>query len=228
MPVDDVMDMLKEREDNIGIAYTYNEPTVFFEYMMAMAGKVKEAGMKNVAVTNGFISNHPLEESMNYIDAFNVDLKAFTEDFYRRITKAKLKPVKETIKAIGKKGKHLELTNLVITGLNDNKEVFEEMVKWIADTTGPATPLHLSRYFPSYELDAPATPADTLLQLYEIARKHLHHVYLGNVETSSGRNTRCPSCNQVVIERKGYRTYKTGLGPEGKCSNCGEKVISYV
>jgi pyruvate formate lyase activating enzyme len=228
LTVDEVMDSLDEKEDNIGIAYTYNEPTIYFEYMMALAKRVKEAGMKNVAVTNGFISKHPLDELLDHIDAFNVDLKAFTEDFYRRITGSKLKPVKESILAIRKKGRHLELTNLVITGLNDKEDVFEEMVRWIASELGPGTPLHLSRYFPSYELDAPATPVDTLTSLFDIARKHLHFVYLGNTDISAGRKTFCPSCGHVVIDRRGYQTYKSGLDLAGNCQNCGQHVIDNV
>jgi pyruvate formate lyase activating enzyme len=223
--VDEVMDMLDKREDNIGIAYTYNEPTVFFEYMLVLAGRIKDAGLKNVAVTNGFINKYPLEQLLDYIDAFNVDLKAFTDDFYRRITGAKLAPVMEAILAINAKGKHLEITNLVVTGLNDNPDVFEEMVKWIASEVGPDTPLHLSRYFPTYKMEAPATSVDTLQKLYDLASKYLYYVYLGNVDTSDGRRTNCPSCQHLLIERSGYRTYKTGLDAEGNCGRCGESIL---
>jgi pyruvate formate lyase activating enzyme len=228
LTVEEAMEMLHKREDNIGISYTYNEPTVFFEYMLAMASRVKDAGLKNVAVTNGFINKYPLEQLLEFVDAFNVDLKAFTEDFYKRITGAKLKPIKETIRAIYDKGRHLEITNLVVTGLNDDPDVFEEMMKWIANETGPATPLHLSRYFPTYKLDAPATAVSTLLSLYEIAKKHLDFVYIGNVDASEGRKTICPSCQHVLIDRSGYRTYKTGLDAEGKCGKCSEKIIECI
>jgi pyruvate formate lyase activating enzyme len=228
LQMQEVMEMLQKREDNIGVAYTYNEPTVFFEYMLALAGKVKAAGLKNVAVTNGFINRYPLEQLLEYIDAFNVDLKAFTEDFYRRVARAKLKPIKETILSIHSKGKHLEITNLVVTGLNDKPGVFEDMVKWIASETGPATPLHLSRYFPAYQMDAPATPVSTLLNFFEIAKKHLDFVYLGNIETTEGRRTICPSCKHILIDRAGYRTYKSGLDAEGKCTKCGKRILESV
>jgi pyruvate formate lyase activating enzyme len=228
LPVEDVMEMLEKREDNIGIAYTYNEPTVFFEYMLTTASRVKDAGLKNVAVTNGFINKYPLEQLLEFVDAFNVDLKAYTEDFYKRITGAKLKPVKETIRAIHAKGRHLEITNLVVTGLNDDPDVFEEMVKWIANETGPATPLHLSRYFPTYKMDVPATAVSTLHNLYDIASKHLNFVYLGNVDTAVGRRTICPFCQHVLIDRSGYRTYKSGLDAEGNCGKCSEKIIECI
>jgi len=217
LPVGEAIRMMSDRTDNIGMAYTYNEPTVFFEFMLALAKKVKEAGMQNVAVTNGYINPKPLEELLDYVDAFNVDLKAFTEDFYRRVAGGSLAPVKETILAIHAKGRHLELTNLVVTGLNDQPESFEEMVKWIAGELGPGTPLHLSRYFPDYKMDATSTPVTTLLKFHEIASKHLHYVYLGNLETATGRKTLCPSCQSTLIDRAGYMTYKTGLDPKGNC-----------
>jgi pyruvate formate lyase activating enzyme len=228
LPVGEALRMMADRTDNIGVAYTYNEPTVFFEFMLALAMKVKEAGMKNVAVTNGYINKKPLEELLDYIDAFNVDLKAFTEDFYRRVTGGSLGPVKETILSIHAKGRHLELTNLVVTGLNDQPETFEEMVKWIAGELGPGTPLHLSRYFPDYQLDATSTPVATLLKFHEIAIRHLHFVYLGNVESTTGRKTLCPACHSVVMDRVGYSIYKTGLDLKGNCRKCGEEVIKNV
>lgn len=221
------MDMVSDRADNIGVAYTYNEPTIFYEYMLATAKRVRQAGFYNVAVTNGYINKHPLEELLEYIDAFNIDLKAFTGDFYRRIASAELEPVKDAIMAVHRKGRHLELTNLVISGLNDDAVVFEEMVRWIATELGPQTPLHLSRYFPNYQLDAASTPDATMLSLHEIASKHLHFVYLGNMETSTGRKTHCPSCQQVVIDRRGYQTYKSGLDLQGKCKKCGQEVIRF-
>jgi len=228
LPVAEAIRMTGDRPDNIGVAYTYNEPTVFFEFMLVLARKVKEAGMWNVAVTNGFINPKPLEELLDYLDAFNVDLKGFTDEFYRRVAGASLAPVLASIRAIRQSGKHLELTNLVVTGLNDGEGPFEEMVKWIAGELGPATPLHLSRYFPDYKMDATSTPVTTLLKLHEIAQKHLHYVYLGNVETATGRKTICPSCQSVLIDRNGYMTYKTGLDPKGNCRKCGEAVIKNV
>ncbi|MFO7613963.1 MAG: AmmeMemoRadiSam system radical SAM enzyme, partial [Bacteroidales bacterium] len=116
---EEILRMSDDREDNSGIAYTYNEPTVFYEFMLDIAKKAKAKGLKNVAVTNGFINASPLNELLEYLDAFNVDLKAFTDDFYKRVTGGRLQPVKDTILAVSKAGKHLELTHLVVTGLND-------------------------------------------------------------------------------------------------------------
>lgn len=226
--VEELIHMAKERQDNIGIAYTYNEPIVWFEFMLDIARKSKEAGLRNVMVSNGYINPSPLAELLDYMDAFNIDLKAFTNDFYKRVTSARLQPVKDTILMIHKHGRHLELTHLVITGLNDQEEQFEEMVKWISGELGPETPLHLSRYFPNFEMKNNATPLPKLLQLYELATHYLHYVYLGNVAADEGRITTCPGCGAHLIDRIGYSTYKKGLDAKGKCKKCGRAVINYI
>ena len=225
---EEIIEMTSQRADNAGIAYTYNEPTVWFEFMIDIAKKAKEKGMKNVAVTNGYINATPLAELLEYLDAFNVDLKSFTDDFYKRVTGARLQPVKETILMIKRHNKHLELTHLVVTGLNDHLEQFEDMVKWISGELGPETPLHLSRYFPNFELDNKATPLPKLLEFYEMASQYLHYVYIGNIAAEQGRKTLCPVCGNEVIERLGYSTYKKGLDANGKCVKCGTEVIHYV
>ena len=140
--------------------------------------RAKGEGLKNVMISNGYINATPLAELLEYMDAFNIDLKAFTDDFYKRVTSARLKPVKDTILMISKHKRHLELTHLVVTGLNDEDEQFEEMVKWIGGELGPDTPLHLSRYFPNFELENKATPLTRLLHFYELASSYLHYVYL--------------------------------------------------
>jgi pyruvate formate lyase activating enzyme len=225
---DEIIKMAKDRHDNAGIAYTYNEPVVWFEFMLEIARKSKEAGLRNVMVSNGYINGSPLSELLEYMDAFNIDLKAFTEDFYKQVTLARLQPVKDTILKIVKNGRHLELTHLVVTGLNDDEKQFEEMVKWIGAELGPGTPLHLSRYFPNFELENKATPLPKLLQLYEIATHYLHFVYLGNVAADEGRTTTCPGCGAHLIDRIGYSTYKKGLDAKGRCKKCGRAVISYI
>jgi pyruvate formate lyase activating enzyme len=167
--VEEIIRMARERQDNIGIAYTYNEPIVWFEFMLDIAKKSKDAGLRNVMVSNGYINTNPLAEILEVMDAFNIDLKAFTDDFYKQVTSARLQPVKDTILQIRKHNRHLELTHLVITGLNDEESKFGEMVKWISGELGPETPLHLSRYFPNFEMENTATPLVKLLQLYELA-----------------------------------------------------------
>jgi len=213
--------------ENAGIAYTYNEPTVWYEYMFDIAKEAKQHGLSNVVVTNGYINKEPLLKLLPFMDAFNVDLKAFSEKFYKSTTSATLEPVKNTIKIISDNQKHLEITNLVITGLNDNEAEFEEMVKWIATETGEETPFHISRYFPVYKLENKATSVKTMLHFFDIARKYLKYVYLGNVSTEKGNTTFCPNCGKPVIERKGYTTYKTGLKHNGHCKYCGYEVIKW-
>jgi len=224
----EIVDMAGEKRGNTGIAFTYNEPIVWFEYMMDIAEISKTKGMKNVMVTNGFINRQPLDELLEVIDAFNVDLKAFTEDFYLTQTMSKLKPVKESLKQIKHSGKHLEITNLVITDKNDDRRIFEEMIKWIKNELGEDTVLHLSRYFPTYKMSEPPTPPGTISDLYEIAREHLNYVYIGNMQTKDGQNTHCPGCGRKVIDRSRFDTRITGLNKNGKCAKCGTQIMANV
>ncbi len=224
----EILHMAGERHDNSGVAYTYNEPTVWFEFMLDIAREASSRGLKNVMISNGYINTTPLAELLEYMDAFNIDLKAFTDDFYKRVTGGRLKPVKDTILAIHRNDKHLELTHLVVTGLNDDPAKFEEMVKWIGEELGPGTPLHLSRYFPNFELENQATPLPRLLELYELATHYLDFVYLGNVAADEGRVTYCPGCKSPLIERVGYSTYKKGLDASGKCRKCGREVMRFI
>ncbi len=220
--------MAGSRKNNTGIAYTYNEPIVFYEYMLDIARLARESNYKNVMVSNGFINPQALCELLEVIDAFNIDLKSFDDNFYREHTHSRLNPVLETIKSVKKSGKHLEITNLVIPGLNDNKDTFKEMIKWINNECGSDTVFHLSRYFPRYKCDLPPTPENTLNELFQIASEHLHFVYAGNYETHSGNNTVCPVCHSLLIERQGYYTSLTGLDNKGYCRTCNEKIISHI
>lgn len=211
-------------DENTGIAYTYNEPTVWFEFMRDIAGPAQDAGMKNVMVTNGFINAAPLEELIPLIDAFSVDLKAFTESFYRHLTSSSLQPVLESLKTIRKSGRHLEITNLLIPDENDNEADFRRMMEWIKGELGADTVLHISRFYPTYKLVHNATPEELLLRFYEIAREYLHYIYLGNTNATAGRDTRCPKCGHLLISRKGYYTEIAGLDDKGNCSKCGEEI----
>ncbi len=210
-------------DQNIGVAYTYNEPSVFIETVLETAVLVRDKGMKNVMVTNGYINPAPLSDLLSVIDAFNVDLKANDEQFYHRYTASRLAPVKETLVSIRKAGRHLEITNLVIPGLNDDESRFLEMVRWISIELGRGTPLHLSRYFPRHRFTVPPTPEKTLLKLFEIARFHLDYVYIGNLYTPFGQDTRCPSCHTVIIARTGYNVSVQGL-KEGRCKVCNAEI----
>ena len=208
-----------KRAGSIGVAYTYNEPLIWYEYVLDTGRLAHQEGLKNVLVTNGFISPEPLRELLPFIDALNIDLKSIRPEFYRRLCKAELAPVLETAQRVGKSA-HIEVTNLIIPGWNDTEEEFQELAEWIAEHLGPQTPAHLSAYSPRYQLQAPPTPVETLLKAHEIFKERLSDVYLGNVMTAEGNDTVCHSCGQTLIRRRGYAVRLAGL--EGTaCANCG-------
>ncbi len=216
-------------EGNIGIAYTYNEPLIWYEYVEETARLAAREGLKNVLVTNGYILHEPLEELLPLIDAFSVDLKGFRDEFYRKYTRSSLQPVLDTLRTVRRAGKHLEITNLVVTGLNDDEESFREMITWIAEELGRETILHISRYFPAWKMKNDPTPLETLRRFFTLAREKLDHVFLGNVPPSEGgQDTLCPSCGHVVIQRSGYATHITGLDRSGRCTNCGHRVLKHI
>jgi pyruvate formate lyase activating enzyme len=205
------------------IAYTYNEPLIWYEYVLETARLSQKSGIKNVLVTNAHINKEPLGELLPYISAMNIDVKSIRSDFYRRLCKAGLEPVLEAAKCT-KKTCHIEITNLVITGENDTETEIEELALWIATHLGKDTPLHLSAYFPAYKLNNPPTPIETLLKAYEIARKHLYFVYIGNVAgIKEGRDTMCYQCGNKLIERNGYNVKILSLTKDGLCGKCGNK-----
>ena len=174
-----VTDKAKECK-SFGIAYTYNEPFIWYEFVLETAKLAKEEGLENVLVTNGFVNPKPLEEMLPFIGAMNIDLKSIDDGFYRKYCKGAIEPVLHTLKR-SVKACHVELTNLVIPGLNDSEENFSRLVDWIYDNAGADVPLHFSRYFPCYKLDQPLTSKETLEKAYEIAKKKLKNVHLGNI-----------------------------------------------
>jgi len=213
----------KRTRNNIGIAYTYNEPTVWYEFMYKTAKKAHKAKLKNVVVSNGYINEKPLEKIIKYIDAFNVDIKAFTESFYREQTNSSLQPVLDTLEQISKEKRHLEITNLIIPTLNDDEKIFEEMINEIVKISGKNTILHISRYFPAYKMNIEHTPTETIMKFYQIAKKHLNYVYLGNIISDEGCNTICPVCGERLISRDKYYTRTSGL-TKNKCINCNSEI----
>jgi pyruvate formate lyase activating enzyme len=221
----DIVELALSTKDNLGLAYTYNEPTVFYEFILDTSRLIKDAGLKNVIVTNGYINNKPLEELIQFADAFNVDLKAFDEVFFKKYTQSQLKPVLETLLQIRESGKHLEITNLVIPGLNDDPVSFRKMVKWIATELGSNTIVHLSRYFPRYKLSTESTSVQSLLALASVAREYLLYVYVGNVDIPDQQNTFCHNCRSLVISRSGYSVRIIGLLPDGSCASCNTKIV---
>lgn len=210
--------------ENIGIAYTYNEPFTFYEFMIDTARMAHEKDLKNVVVSNGYVNPEPLKQALPYIDAMNIDLKAFNRDFYIRQTRGKLEPVLESLKIVAHSNVHLEITNLVIPGLNDDEKEFMRMVDWIAAELGTDVPLHLSRYFPQYKMNEKPTPMEKLLTLFDIAQKKLHYVYLGNVGDEDTSSTFCPKCGDMLIQRSRYHARVVQPGFEGECRACHTKT----
>ena len=220
-----VVDISLSRPENIGIAFTYNEPSIWFEFVYDTAKQAKARGLKTIMVSNGFVEKEPMDELLRFIDAFNIDLKGFSEDFYRKVTGSKLAPVKDRLRQIRKAGNHLEVTNLVIPTLNDDPDKFKKMIEWIEGELGPDTVLHLSRYFPMNRMTLDSTPVQKLIELYEIADEKLNFVYLGNTHgLNEGRNTFCPDCGNLIVERFSYNIEAIGLTKNGNCASCGKNI----
>lgn len=203
------------------IAYTYTEPTVFFEFACDTARMAHAAGLKNVFVTNGYMTGEALEMIRPFLDAANVDLKAFSEKYYRDVCGAKLAPVKQTLKRMKTAGIFVEVTTLVVPGLNDDPDELERMAEFLVTELGPETPWHISRFHPTYKLtDRPPTPEATLIKARETGlRVGLRYVYVGNVPGGDGENTFCYGCGRVVIERWGFQVRRTAL-EDGRCRYC--------
>lgn len=205
------------------IAYTYTEPTVFFEYAYDAAKLAHQEGIKNIFVTNGYMTLEALEEINPYLDAANVDLKSFSDAFYRRVCGARLRPVLETIEAMHQRGVWVEVTTLLIPGLNDSDDELRGIAQFIHEVD-PDIPWHISRFTPRHKMrDKPSTPIERIHRAAEIGRgQGLRYVYVGNVPGDLHENTLCPSCGAVVIGRIGY---DTTLHLEGdRCASCGQEL----
>ena len=214
-----------QRHDCRSVSYTYSEPTVFFELMLPTARLAKERGLANILVSNGFQSPECLEELGPYIDAANIDLKAFSEEFYQDRCGARLKPVLDNLKHMVRLGWWLEITTLVIPGLNDSDRELAAIAGFVADELGPQVPWHVSRFHPDFTLtDRGPTPVSTLERALEAGRRAgLQFVYVGNVPGHNGENTRCPACGRTVLERTGFTVTDRHLRG-GDCAHCGAAV----
>lgn len=206
------------------IAFTYNEPTIFYEYMFDIAKLAHEKGLKTVVVSAGYINPEPLRDLLPYIDAYKVDLKAFKEEFYQKLTGGNLEPVLEVMKIIKEKGVWLEIVNLLIPGENDSEEEIREMAKWIKENLGDDVPLHFSAFHPDYKLqNLPPTPPETLIKARQIAiEEGLKFVYTGNIVYPEGESTYCPNSKEIAIGRQGYMIQANNLA-DGKCAD-GEEI----
>jgi pyruvate formate lyase activating enzyme len=205
-----------------GVSYTYNEPTIWHEFCYDSAQLVKEAGFYTCYVTNGYINEEPLRELSPLLDAMNIDVKSFEEDFYQKICKARLEPVLNTCILAKELGIHIELTYLVIPTINDSLENIGEFCKWIINKLGETTPVHFSRFHPDHNMtDLPRTPMETLLSIYDMAKKiGILYPFLGNVSSGEHDNTYCPKCGNVCIIRNGFSIVFNGL-KDKKCIKCG-------
>jgi pyruvate formate lyase activating enzyme len=207
------------------IAYTYSEPVIFSEYVMDAADAGHEAGVRSVVVSNGFIQNEALKTAYGKMDAVKIDLKAFTESYYRDVVVAELKPVLETLVALRKMGKWTEIVYLVVPTLNDSDAEFQGLARWMKTNLGADVPVHFTQFHPEYLLkNLPITPVPTLERAKAIAdAEGLHYVYIGNVPGHPAQNTYCPKCRRMVVERMGF-TASQMLIRKGACPFCSQAI----
>ncbi len=206
------------------IAYTYSEPITFYEYVMDTATLAQAQNIRNILVTAGYILEQPLRQLCRVIDAANIDLKAFSDRFYKKVTGSKLAPVLQCLQISKEEGVWVEVTRLVVPTLSDDLEDIRAMCDWLVETLGPGTPLHISRFHPQYKLEhLPPTPVETMHKAYEAAKSAgLHFVYIGNLPGNPYQDTVCPQCGQHVIRRSGFKILANEL-KNGHC-DCGEKI----
>lgn len=207
------------------ISWTYNEPAIWHEYTFDSAMLAKKAGLKTVYVTNGYITQEALRRIAPYLDAYRVDIKSFSEDFYRKICGARLAPVIESTKLAKELGMHVETVTLIIPGKNDSPGEITQIVQWVHDNVGIDTPMHFTRFHPMYKMDGlHPTSLDTLEMAHDIAKKAgMRFVYIGNVGGHKYENTYCPKCNALLIDRLGFRVGAVKIR-DGKCPECGETI----
>jgi len=210
---------LAGQDGSIGIAFTYTEPMIWYEFIADTAPLLRQAGYKVVLVSNGYINPKPLENLIELIDAINIDLKGIRPEFYKRVCKGKIEPILNNIRRVSESEVHLELTNLIIPGKNDSDRDIRDLIDFIASISD-SIPLHLSAYHPAHKLETGPTPDETMLRAYEMAVEQLKFVYVGNVAFSSCSNTTCPGCKSQLIRRSNYETVISGLEC-GICANCG-------
>ncbi len=216
---------LAKNNGSDGIAFTYTEPTVFYEYMMAICVASREKGLKNVMISNGYINTEPLESLSRYMDAANIDLKCFDEKVYKKLTGASLKPVLDTLLLLKEKGVWLEITNLLVPGYSDDLKMIEKMTWWLVENGFAETPIHFSRFFPTHKLtDLNPTTVQTVIDAVNIAvQSGMKFVYTGNMPGKGGENTVCPVCKHIILQRHGYDVSKTDL-IDGACPVCGKLI----
>jgi pyruvate formate lyase activating enzyme len=217
---------LAKRYDCLSVAYTYTEPLVYYEYTLDSCIRVREAGLRNVLVTAGYLNEEPLRRLCEHVDAANIDLKAMSDRFYREICQATLSPVLNSLTVAKSMGVEVEVTNLVIPTLNDDDADFRDLSRWLVRNLGRETPLHFSRFFPTYQMaHLPPTPAATLRRAREIAREEgLYHVYIGNLVEPGAEDTCCHQCGHRLVRRYRYSILKNEI-QSGSCPKCRTEVF---
>jgi pyruvate formate lyase activating enzyme len=213
-------------DGSVGVAYTYSEPLMWYEYLRDSAAVIKEKGLITVVVTNGYICEKPLRELLPRIDAMNIDLKSIDPEFYRKLCGGNLEDVQRTIRISLQEGCHIELTHLIVTGQNDDIEKIRRLVQWIA-SVDTDIPLHLSRYFPHHRYLAPSTGSGFMNDAYQLARQFLNFVYVGNISVEGTSDTICPNCGTTAIQRDGYYVKVLDL-ISGNCVKCGRSLNMLV
>jgi len=221
-PPEDMVSLAVEN-GSIGVAYTYNEPIIWAEYVLDTSAIAVEKGLVNVMVSNGYVEPGPLGELLRTVDGFNIDLKSFNESTYRKVMKAGLAEVKKTIEKIYEASRHVEVTTLIVTGINDTMDEMRAIIKYLSSISR-SIPWHISRYYPNYKYGERATDTEFIFRVREQALEQLDFVYCGNVPAESGGNdTRCPGCGSVAIKRMGYSTRLENYD-NGRCSHCGRQL----
>ena len=207
------------------VAYTYNEPLIWYEWVLDTAKIVRQKGLKNILVTNGYVEEEPLRELIPFIDGANVDLKG-DKGFYKEMCGVtRQEAVLRTCKIMKEQNVHLEITNLIVTSKNDSDEQLQELIDFVVTELGSDVPLHFSRYFPNYNVDQPATPVNTLFKARDMAlRSGIQYVYLGNIRGERGNDTHCKNCGTLVVKRSGYVTSTANLTKDFQCKNCGTQT----
>ncbi len=207
------------------VAYTYSEPTIFYEYMVDTARAAREQGLRSVVISAGYMNPGPLRELCRTVDAIKIDLKGFNEEFYEKVCFATLQPVLDAIKLIHAEGVHLEIVNLVVPTLNDDRDELRELARWIVDHVGPDVPTHFNRFHPQYQLmNLPATPVESLEGARAVAMEEgINYAYVGNVPGHPANHTYCAACGEPVIVRQGFAVLEYRIR-DGKCEYCGHPI----
>lgn len=220
--------LLAKKENCKSVAFTYNDPVIFFEYAIDTAKECHKLGIKTIAVTAGYINPGPRAEFFEHMDATNIDLKAFNNEFYKKLCLADIEPILDTIKYVKNETNcHLELTTLLIEGYNSSEKEITEECDWIVKNLGEDVPLHFSAFFPAWKLqNVPPTNPETLFKAYEIAKKAgIRYIYTGNIIDEKGSTTYCHNCKKAIIKRRGHVITEYNLKESGVCKFCGEKCL---